>query len=519
MAELSPLAFNSIVAAVGLLLYIFAWRVTSDLPPAAKVFSRLALTVVAVVPILLGIFFGAATPDRMATRDQKPAASAPSSPSAGGEVSGGAMKRTPSPTTTQPSQPSQPSMTTKSQDDAALGQQPDAAVKSAPPTAASPSPMTEAAAPSPSASTRGMTKSAPSAAAPVPAPVVEPPADYDVVPVFYGTDRGAKQMTTRIQYDAERAKRLDLGRAMVTVPKTHEMPNIERPWVYRIPLTNIVIYQEAEDPKKHFTMKEVKSLTRDEFIALVKSRLEASARFKDHALVFVHGFNTTFDYAIYRAAQLAYDLKFDGAPFVYSWPSKGQVGFQDYNYDRGSADQTAPYLTDFLKLVSQSTGAKKVSVIAHSMGNLAVMRVLRDLKNAAPQGVEISQLIMAAPDVDRDLFENLAVGIQDVAKGATLYASSNDWALEASKRLDGVPRAGDVPSGIPLVLAGIDTIDVTAISTEIFALRHSGYAEKTALVQDIERILQTGERPPISRLPSLETVSSPRGPFWRYPKP
>ena len=67
-----------------------------------------------------------------------------------------------------------------------------------------------------------------------------------------------------------------------------------------------------------------------------------SKNYKDHALVFVHGFNTTFDNALFRTAQIAYDLKFDGAPFVYSWPSQGQVGFQDYSYDRESTGQAEP---------------------------------------------------------------------------------------------------------------------------------------------------------------------------------
>lgn len=569
MADLSPLAFNSIVAAVGLLLYLFVWRVTRDLPPAAKVFSRLGLAVVAIAPFVLSIFFGAQTPDRTAMGRPAPSDSMPGGGAGSSNTRPSVQGGAPASASPEP-QASKPSSVTPQQEQAAAEQharrreaelearrQAEAAARmaaeraardiagasgasapreyarppSAPAAAAPPSPSVATApgsaprasddASAPPGAPRGFTKSAPriGAAAPSATPAIEPPADYDIVPVFYGTDRGSKQIAARVQYDSERAKRLELGRAMVTVPKSHEMPNIERPWVYRIPLTNIVIYQEAEDPKRHFTMQDVKALTRDEFLALVKARLAAANRFKDHAVVFVHGFNTTFDYAVYRTAQLAYDLRFDGAPFVYSWPSKGQLGLQDYNYDRGSAEQSAPYLTEFLTLVSQSTGAKKVSVIAHSMGNLAVMRVLRDLKDAAPQGVEISQLIMAAPDVDRDLFENLARGVKDVAKGATLYASSNDWALEASKRLDGVPRAGDVPEGGPLVLAGIDTIDVTAISTEIFGLKHSGYAEKTALVQDIERILETGQRPPVSRLPSLETIASPRGPYWRYPKP
>ena len=68
----------------------------------------------------------------------------------------------------------------------------------------------------------------------------------------------------------------------------------------------------------------------------MRERLNPSSSYKDHALVFVHGFNTSFEHALYRTAQIAYNIKFDGAPFLYSWPSKGALSSQDYSYDRES---------------------------------------------------------------------------------------------------------------------------------------------------------------------------------------
>mgnify|MGYP003693549105 CR=1 FL=1 len=70
-------------------------------------------------------------------------------------------------------------------------------------------------------------------------------------------------------------------------------------------------------------------------------------------------------------------------------------------------------------------------------------------------------------------------------------------ALGISRRFaGGVPRAGDVPFGVgPIVVGGVDTIDVSALSTEYLALNHSSYAEKTGLLKDIELVLRTGTRP------------------------
>jgi hypothetical protein len=89
--------------------------------------------------------------------------------------------------------------------------------------------------------------------------------------------------------------------------------------------------------------------------------------------------------------------------------------------------------------------------------------------------------------------------------------------IAARKVAGGVPRAGDVPDEGPVIIPGIDTIDVTETSTDLFALNHSLYAEKSALLNDIGLLLQTGERPPERRIPILEKVGTARGDFWRYP--
>lgn len=337
--------------------------------------------------------------------------------------------------------------------------------------------------------------------------------------MFYGTDRVRKDDSKRIVYTSDRARRLELGRALVTVPKLHQVPNIERPFAIRIPYFDVTIYEKAEDPKQHFTLRELKALSRADFLALVRERIGGSRSFKDQAVVFVHGYNTAFDYALYRSAQMAYDLQFDGASFLYSWPSGG--GVAGYGYDRESATQTEPYLQEFLSLVLKESGAKSVSVIAHSMGNLPLLNVLRNLGPSLPPDVRLNEIILAAPDVDRDVFAYLAANIRQYGRGVTLYCSANDRAMAAARRVaGGIPRAGDVPVEGPIVVSGIDTIDVTQTSTDVLALNHSTYAEKSALLNDIGLLLRTGERPPEKRIPILQKVNTPAGGyFWRYPLP
>ena len=374
-------------------------------------------------------------------------------------------------------------------------------------------PADKPAAPPPVAASRAPSPPPPPAAAPE-GGLQAQQEKWDVVPVFFGTDRAEEPNPKRLSYGSDRGHHLELGRAFVTVPKLHEVPQIERPWALRIPYFNVTVYEQAEDPNKHFTMQEIKKLSKDGFLRLVHERLAGSQRFKDQALVFVHGYNTSFDNAVYRTAQIAYDLKFDGAPFLYSWPSGGAVA--SYTYDRESAGASKPYMREFLQMVCKETGAKAVSIIAHSMGNQPLLDVLKDMKSAAPQGVVISQIILAAPDVDADTFSDLAEAINGLAKGITLYAASNDRALLVSRNFWGHYRAGDVPANGPLVLPGIDTIDVTAASTDAFAINHSGYAQNNDLLKDIGELIETGKRPPEDRHMKPDRVPTDHGAYWRY---
>jgi esterase/lipase superfamily enzyme len=355
--------------------------------------------------------------------------------------------------------------------------------------------------------------SAPPAAA---APPPELQSDWDVVPVFYGTDRARRDTARRIAYGADRARRMELGRALVTVPKNHQVPAIERPWSIRVPYTNIVIYEESEDPKRHFTVQAIKAYSKAELLEMIRARLAGSRTYQGSALVFIHGYNNGFDDALYRTAQLAYDLKFDGAPFLYSWPSG--AGTLSYPYDRDSAQQAEQYLMQFLQMVLNETGAQNVNIIAHSMGNQPLLQVLRELRRTSPEAARINQIVLAAPDVDRDTFEYLSAQIQGVSRGITMYASSNDRALVVSRQFaGGIPRAGDVPEDLgPTVITGIDTIDISALSTDYLALNHSSYAEKTQLLSDIETLLRTGQRPPELRLNTYQRIRVERGEFWRF---
>ena len=354
----------------------------------------------------------------------------------------------------------------------------------------------------------------------------QPDKPYTEVDVFFGTDR--KREADRVKFGRPvaafgtgRSNQLTLGKAVVTVPKEgREKGSIPRPeW-------DLVVARfsfREENPDRDFTLLAVDTLSRNDFIQQARQKLSKSTRFKDQAFVFVHGYFVTFDDALFRAAQISYDLDFDGIPFVYSWPSV--AGLTGYVLDRGRARDARDQLREFIDTVAKESGAKEVHLIAHSMGADPLLEVLRDISRSEPQIARsgkprFGEIILAAPDVTRESFELISAQITGLRRGMTLYASSNDRALAASRftRLGESP-AGYVPTGGPVVVPGAaDTIDISSLDTSFFAVNHSTFADREALLGDIRRLISSGMRPPSTRGAEFHLIQGDSGAYWRYTK-
>jgi esterase/lipase superfamily enzyme len=150
------------------------------------------------------------------------------------------------------------------------------------------------------------------------------------------------------------------------------------------------------------------------------------------------------------------------------------------------------------------------------MGNLIALDALSN-SASTKSPVAITQLVMAAPDVDRDLFIQDIPNVAKVARGLTMYASAADKALLLSKRVAGnIPRAGDVPAAGPVTLPSLATIDVSTIGDEIFGLNHSTFATSRNILDDLYILLEKGTAPP--RLPEIRGYPEPpeQATYFRY---
>jgi esterase/lipase superfamily enzyme len=266
------------------------------------------------------------------------------------------------------------------------------------------------------------------------------------------------------------------GTVKVSIPLSHKVGRIERP--------SLQALGAEEDPNKHIVLLEVKGLALQEFSAAAAAALLANK--EGRAFVFVHGYKTTFEQAALRTAQMAADFEFKLVPAFYSWPSQGALA--KYIVDAANAEWAEMHLAEFLRVFAEGSRATEIVVIAHSMGGRVATRAMNELLQQHPElRPRFRELVLAAPDDDADTFKNdILPRIQGAGPHVTLYASSNDKALKASKGFNGNPRSGE--AGATLVLAaGLETIDASGIDTDF--LGHSYFAETRPLLTDLSLLL------------------------------
>ncbi len=343
--------------------------------------------------------------------------------------------------------------------------------------------------------------------------------------VFYGTNR--RQEADRIKngrklatFSGEASSSLKLGRSLVTIPIERERGSIPRPE------TNLIIARIAlrkEDPNRDFTLAAVDVMSPAEFTQQMGSQITRASRFKEQAFVFVHGYNVAFDDAIFRTAQIAYDVGFDGPAISFSWPSRG--GTWDYRHDIDTAKVSRDALLELLETVAKAPGISKVNLVAHSMGSDPVVEMLTQLGEIRRSGgtvkeLKLNEIVFAAPDVSRSAFEQFAARFVGIASGGvTLYASRNDRALQASKGIArGIVRAGDVPTSGIVVVPGVDSIDISDASTGFFTTNHSAFADREHLIEDMRLLFARGMRPPHERFAVYRVEGKKPGIWWRYRK-
>ena len=318
--------------------------------------------------------------------------------------------------------------------------------------------------------------------------------------VWYGTNRKLhRQKNDTVSYSSQRDNQLHVGRCRVYVSESHKIGSLGSSWWQRL-LT------WKDDRLKVSKIIKLDTITYWEQVRKAFDKLGEEDR---KALIYIHGFNVTFEDAALRAAQLGCDLGITGLVAFYSWPSKGTVF--GYEADGASIEASEDFIADFLADFAMQCGTGRIHVIAHSMGNRGLLRAMHRILGQAAKVSKVSfgQIFLAAPDVDRELFLKLADCYPRVSERTTLYVSDKDKALKSSGILHDFPRAGFAPP--VTIIPGIDTIEVSNI--DLTLLGHGFFADARDVLQDMHNLIMHNA-PPDKRMGLKKNSPDEKVVYW-----
>ncbi|HEV2563475.1 MAG TPA: alpha/beta hydrolase [Microvirga sp.] len=169
----------------------------------------------------------------------------------------------------------------------------------------------------------------------------------------------------------------------------------------------------------------------------------AQAAFGHNLLLYIHGYRESFETAATSTIDLSEGIKFAGVTGLFTWPSAASTF--SYVADRESAMWSRDALEDLLTAIAKTPSGGRIHIVAHSMGTLLTLETLRMLRASGGESAmeRIGAVVMAAPDIDIDLFARGLERLGPDAKKITVISSTNDRALAVSSRLaGGIIRAG-----------------------------------------------------------------------------
>ena len=277
--------------------------------------------------------------------------------------------------------------------------------------------------------------------------------------LIYVTDRGTSEKKGT-KYDASRSSSIAYGVAKVNfgdkqlgwkeLLEQSNLQNRSADLTYvleqvdeqgRFPLSPYSFKRIGERLQIDEKILEQKSFHETQLNNNINERLKRSE--KKDVILFVHGFNNTFNESVFTLAGIWHFLKRQGVPIVYSWPAAAE-GLTAYFADKESGQFTIFHLKETLRLLFKNPEIENIHIIAHSRGTDVVTTTLRELiiENRASGGnprkdLRIENLILAAPDLDFGIIKQRLMAEQfGPAFGKiTIYTSQDDSALGISQWL------------------------------------------------------------------------------------
>ncbi|NTJ41237.1 alpha/beta hydrolase [Agrobacterium larrymoorei] len=287
-----------------------------------------------------------------------------------------------------------------------------------------------------------------------------------------------------ILFGGERGTGLKVDAVTVSIPPDANRTVGQVQWPKKLP----------PNPLKDFSTVSVEPITNE---VDTRGWIKRHSPKDKRVLVFVHGFNNRYEESVYRFAQIVHDSRANVVPVVFTWPSRASIF--DYNYDKESTNYSRDALEEMLTRVAKDSSVSDVTVMAHSMGTWLAVEALRQMAIRNGRVLpKINNVILAAPDLDVDVFGRQYVSLGKDRPKFTLFVSQDDRALSLSRRISGnVDRLGQIdPSAEPyrseLEKAGITVLDLTKLQSGD-NLNHGKFAESPEVVRLIGDRLIAGQ--------------------------
>jgi esterase/lipase superfamily enzyme len=254
---------------------------------------------------------------------------------------------------------------------------------------------------------------------------------------------------------------------ILTIPPGHHAGSIEQPMF------------GAANAHDHIVLAQERTLDQDEFQSELASHVSGRIGVNRDVLVFVHGFNTPFEEARDRAAQIVADSRFGGVAVLFTWPTKHELF--GYVSDKDNATASRDALQTLLQEIGATPGVGKVHVLAHSMGGWLAMEALRQEAIAGDRDLSghLGEVMLASPDIDMDVFAGQMARLRPAS--VTVFATANDRALSLSSAIaQSRQRVGAINPSKPedrerLAALGAKVYDLTNFSDGF--IDHGAYAD------------------------------------------
>ena len=258
-------------------------------------------------------------------------------------------------------------------------------------------------------------------------------ADDETYRFFYITNRvlGASDERLEDRFRNEREESLKFGFFDTHIEPTLGIGMIINPSQW---------FQDEE-----IRISNIQALEQASFVAQLREQVQESPH--GSLLINVNGFRERFPSALRKTAFLAHVLDINSPVLVFDWPGDQGSTLRGYRRAQRVARASGEDLARALELIIRQVQPERLWLVANSMGGQVVVdafSVLYQEADLADAETEIEDVVLTAPDIDRDEFnDQFKKEITALARNLTVYVSSNDRALLMSRIINRGRRLGE----------------------------------------------------------------------------